>query len=220
MAEKKTSWRLIAIAATVALLMIGLTVILHRSNDQAAASPSSGSSTTPTSTGTQSAQAKTDTPLQRCQHSVAHMKTPLHRAALAMDQWEVHVSAMNKLVVGAISLSQATAFWNQSRVGAAQHIASFTHARDQLAAKGVGCPAGAPAACARKVNADLKVLRLAGMAIQTWDKHVGSMKMLMMGTVTPAAAEASWLKMWQHGVDEISAYKAAVRAADQAPACA
>jgi hypothetical protein len=60
---------------------------------------------------------ETSDQLQRCSQAAVALKHTLHHAAGSVAQWEVHVGAMNKLVTGVISLRQATAFWNQTRVG-------------------------------------------------------------------------------------------------------
>ena len=72
----------------------------------------------------------------------------------------------------------------------------------------------APAAvrsCARLVDADLGVLRVARTSIDTWDKHVHHMDMLRMGTLSPDDATRMWLSMWQRGVQELKAYRTATR---------
>jgi hypothetical protein len=167
------------------------------------------------------------TRMERCVSAAAALREPLRAAEPAMDQWEVHVGAMNKLVVGAITLQQATAFWNQTRVGAHRQIAEFHHAMAALRRHGVDCPAPgmlAPASrplrtCARQVAADVQALRAARTSVTTWDKHVRQMEMLRMGMMSPAKASRMWLDMWQRGVDELQSYRAAERAVRSARGC-
>jgi hypothetical protein len=165
---------------------------------------------------------------RRCGEAVAALSRPLEAAAPAMDQWSVHIGAMNKLVVGAISLAQANAFWNRTRVGARRNITAFREALRDLRSHGVDCPApdvlpaGASSslqACSRRVQADLRTLRAARTAVDTWARHVRDMERLRTGKLSPAAATRMWLMMWQQGQDQLDAYRAAVQAARKAGAC-
>ena len=94
---------------------------------------------------------------------------------------------MNKLMVGAITLPQATAFWNETRVGAYDRIGRFEDADAQLERRGVDCPAprrlGSEAfpelrACAQHVAAELRALGSARTAITTWSHHMHAMDQL------------------------------------------
>jgi hypothetical protein len=165
---------------------------------------------------------------QQCAVAADAMQRPLHRAAASMEQWQVHVGAMNKLVTGAISFQQATAFWNRTRVGAYHRIAAFERASAALRRRGLDCPApamvaaGAPRslrACAHEVAADVQVLHLARVAIDTWRRHVHDMDMLRMGTLSPSDASRMWLSMWRRGQHQIDAYAEAVREARSLPGC-
>jgi len=167
--------------------------------------------------------------MRRCLDAATVMRPALRRAVSGVDQWEIHVGAMNKLVVGAITLQQATAFWNQTRVGARHRITAFDRAWTRVRRQGLDCPPSAllPASaprelrsCAREVAADLRVLDAARSAMDTWSRHVRAMEMLRMGKVSPATATQMWLAMWQRGQQEIVAYRAAVGAAHRGPACA
>ena len=176
-----------------------------------------------------SASSRESDRMRRCRDAATAMKPALVSAASSVDQWEVHVGAMNKLVVGAISLQQATAFWNQTRVGASRRIAAFDRDWTRVKQTGLDCPAPAqlPAeapqelrSCAREVAADLRVLSTARSAIGTWTHHVHAMNMLRMGRMSPATATQMWLGMWRRGQQQIGTYRAAVRAAQREPACA
>jgi hypothetical protein len=137
-----------------------------------------------------------------------------------MDQWEIHIGAMNKLVVGAITLPQATAFWNQTRVGAQHRIDSFHAAIRTLRGSGVDCPSPGLLdkasssdlrSCARHVHAELRALEAARTAVNTWDMHVKDMERLRTGKLSPTVATQMWLSMWQRGQDQLKVYRAAVR---------
>jgi hypothetical protein len=166
--------------------------------------------------------------MQGCVQAATTMTPALRRAASSVDQWEVHVGAMNKLVVGALTLQQATNFWNQTRIGARHRIAAFDHAWTRVSRGGVDCPppdllpAHAPAqlrACARHVAADLRALHAARTAIATWSHHVHAMEMLRMGKMSPTMATQMWLAMWHRGQQEITSYRAAAHAVHQGPRC-
>ena len=164
---------------------------------------------------------------QRCSDAAAALEEPLAAARPALRQWDVHVGAMNKLVVGEITLQQATQFWNQTRLGAQHNVERFHKAWAALQRTGVDCPAPglmgpAPAAvrsCSRLVQAELGVARVAKTSIDTWDMHVHHMDMLRMGTLSPEKATSMWLSMWQQGVRELDAYRRATHDPALAMAC-
>ncbi|MGF9755906.1 hypothetical protein AAII07_11910 [Microvirga sp. 0TCS3.31] len=161
----------------------------------------------------------TDTRAARCSVAAAGLEAPLRAARPALRQWDVHVDAMNDLVVGEITLQQATAFWDQTRVGAQRNVERFRKAWAALERTGVDCPAPgllgpAPAAvrsCARLVEAELGVAQTARTSIRTWDTHVHHMDMLRLGTLTPEKATEMWLSMWRRGMRDLDAYRAAAR---------
>jgi hypothetical protein len=160
-----------------------------------------------------------DTRAERCSDAAAALDPPLEAARPALRQWDVHVDAMNQLVVGEITLQQATQFWNRTRVGAERNVERFRKAWTALERTGVDCPAPAllgpaPAAvrsCSRLVEAELGVARAARTSIGTWDTHVHHMDMLRMGTLSPEKATEMWLAMWRRGVRDLDAYRAATR---------
>ncbi|MFC7495275.1 MULTISPECIES: hypothetical protein [unclassified Nocardioides] len=165
---------------------------------------------------------------ERCRDAVDLLEAPLAEADPAMSQWQVHVGAMNKLVVGEITLAQASAFWNQTRVGAHRRIENFDEASEQLEREGVDCPApdllgsestGALRACSRQVQADVAVLGVARTAVTTWRHHVRDMDRLKLGKISPDDATRMWLSMWERGQRELEAYRIAVRAAERGPGC-
>ena len=164
-------------------------------------------------------QQPADTRAARCSEAAAALEAPLGAAQPALRQWDVHVDAMNKLVVGEITLQQATAFWNQTRVGAQRNVDRFQKAWTALERTGVDCPAPAllgPAtaavrSCSRLVEGELGVARTAKTSIDTWDTHVQHMDMLRMGVLSPEKATEMWLSMWRRGMRDLDAYRAAAR---------
>ena len=158
-----------------------------------------------------------DTRAARCADAATALEEPLAAARPALRQWDVHVDAMNQLVVGEITLQQATQFWNQTRLGAQRNVDRFRRAWTALERTGVDCPTPAllgpapPAvrSCSRLVEAELDVARAARTSIDTWDTHVHHMDMLRMGTLSPEKATEMWLAMWRRGVRDLGAYRAA-----------
>jgi hypothetical protein len=168
------------------------------------------------------------TRLQRCAVAAQRLTAPLDAADPAMDQWEVHVGAMNKLVVGAITLRQASAFWNQTRLGAYRRIERFDRAMQQLRKHGVDCPdpqvlrtgsSDVLRVCAHRVAAQMRTLDAAETAITTWRSHVRDMDRLRLGQLSASAATQMWLSMWHQGVRQLEQYRIAERSVRRQPAC-
>ena len=168
------------------------------------------------------------TRLSRCASASRAIASALEAARPSLDQWAVHVGAMNKLVVGEITLQQATAFWERTRVGAQRRVADFREAVRSLRMHGVDCPSSAllaPGAralpgCVRQVEAEIGVLRAATTSIDTWDQHVQHMDMMLLGELSPEDATRMWLSMWEQGVRDLDAYRAAARDARERDGCA
>lgn len=152
----------------------------------------------------------------QCRQRFAAQGRVLRAADATLSQWEVHVGAMNKLVTGAISLQQATAFWNQTRVGAQERLARYDAAVRALEGAANRCSPAAAAAvddqrCAAAVEARDLALRKAHRATATWRQHVHHMEMLRQGTLSPAMAQRMWLRSWHRGVRQLEAYRAAAQ---------
>jgi hypothetical protein len=153
--------------------------------------------------------------LVRCRRVYTDQQEPLDAASSAMSQWEVHIAAMNKLVLGAISLDQAMQFWNRTRVGAKARLHTFDAAVRRIGRLTIACPdPGAdPSAgtrlmrCERAVAANARLLSLAETALGTWALHVKHMEMLRDGTMTPAQATQAWLLSWHQGQDQVTQYR-------------
>lgn len=163
----------------------------------------------------------------RCRQADAELAAPLRVAAPALDQWEIHVGAMNKLVVGAITPQQAGAFWSQTREGAERNLANFDSASRRVRSAVVDCPppsalSQAPTAlraCAQHVVREQQGLDTARIAIRTWRTHIRHMKMLDMGHLSPEVATRLWLANWQRGERELRAYRSVTRALDGPATC-
>lgn len=164
--------------------------------------------------------------LNDCREVYRTQTPPLRAAADAMAQWQVHIGAMNQLVLGVISLQQATQFWNQTRVGARANLHAFQVAVAPLEQPSARCPTpprpqartGPLVRCESAVAARFDVLQASQVALGTWRRHVRHMEMLRQGKMTPQQAEALWLQSWHEGQQEVTRYRAAVKAS-RGPRC-
>jgi hypothetical protein len=160
--------------------------------------------------------------LGRCREVYDAQGAVLETGADALDQWEVHIGAMNKLVTGAITLEQAQQFWDQTRVGAAQNLAKFAKAERRYHRRTARCPAPARSeevshelrSCVDAVVARRRTLHLSSVALATWRMHVHHMEMLRSGEMSAEEATRLWLESWHRGVRQVTAYHAAARDAD------
>lgn len=224
-----------ALVGAVAMLFTVLAWNVLAGTDDRSASASDADATPVGALSSQDALAPAAAPtvhgatrLSRCTAAARELQEPLAAARPALDQWAVHVGAMNKLVVGEITLRQASDFWNDTRVGAKRNMARFDDALAALRRRGLDCPApgllapGAKAlpACARTVQAEVGALRAARVSLATWDVHIHHMDMLRLGQMSPEEATSAWLSSWQQGVRELDDYKAASREAQRADRCA
>lgn len=189
-----------------------------------------GSQVTSTPMSAPSQEARVSRPpsrLSSCRHADMELARLLQATGPAMDQWEVHIGAMNKLVVGAITLQQANAFWNQTRVGAKRHLEHFRSVLHEIPLTGVDCPSPDGrkqastelGACAQRVAHEHEALEAARTAMRTWATHVQHMEMLRMGQMSPTVANQLWLASWRTGVRELRAYQDAVRTVDASGRC-
>lgn len=222
---------LVGVVASVLLVLAWQSI----TDDDAAQTASTGSKspiTGPIDTGDAEPEAsppdhQAATRLSRCAEAVRTLDGPLGAARPSLDQWAVHVGAMNQLVVGEITLQQATDFWNRTRLGAQRRVAEFRDAVDALRRRGVDCPSPdllAPGAralpgCARQVEAKVRTLRAATTSIDTWDRHVRHMDMMRLGELSPEVATRMWLSMWKEGVRDLDTYRSAAREARRLVGC-
>jgi hypothetical protein len=159
--------------------------------------------------------------LDRCREVFEAQAAPLRAADASLTQWEIHVGAMNKLVTGAITLQQATEFWDETRLSARGLVARFDSAMVDYSRRTARCPLTRPgtlpaaeARCAKSAAARGKVLYEASVADRRWREHVHHMEMLRDGEMSPEEATRLWLQNWRKGAQELRAYRAAVGAAD------
>ena len=153
-----------------------------------------------------------------CRARWQQQRQPMREAQSSLQQWRVHVRAMNELVAGDISLSQATAFCNQTRKGAMQRIMRFEHDIGHYETTAPECGTNAlqtadeapiPMAardCMRASVSGDRVLAAAKTAIATWQHHVHHMEMLRNGQLTAAQATQMWQMSWRAGQHELVEY--------------
>jgi hypothetical protein len=224
-----------ALGALVGFLLLGMIwIMLSATSDRrpatgARATATPGHSAAPGREETPAAASTSPGPsrLQRCANEAAALAVPIRAAGPTLDQWQVHVGAMNQLVAGAITLQQATAFWAQTKIGAKGFIAAFHRADRIPRASDDTCPVRRPRAslptalrsCVQQVRADSRTLAAARTAVRTWEMHVGDMERLRSGKLSPTVATTMWLEMWQRGVKEIRAFHVAERRAQRHDNC-
>jgi hypothetical protein len=160
---------------------------------------------------------------ETCRLANLRQQAPLSAADVSLAQFDKHIDAMNLLVAGKISLSVATTFWDETRVGATQNVAAFHQADREHLSDRPGCPALDPAvaesapygqvvaikSCSSAIAQRAVALARARKAVATWEHHVHDMEMLRMGRLTPAQATAAWHKSWKTGENQLMAYDAA-----------
>lgn len=163
-------------------------------------------------------QAVIDAAAEECRSVWTAQEAPLETADTSLGQWQVHVDAMNQLVAGEITFAQATDFWEQTRIGAAENVAAFTAADASYLDSEPSCRAPLPAdedavdvqdllACEDAIGARDEVLDAARVAIRTWHHHIIDMDMLRSGELSPELALELWQRYWKQGVQELDAYR-------------
>lgn len=158
--------------------------------------------------------------LAGCRGAWRAQAATLQAAGRSLAQWRVHVGTMNRLVAGEISMAQAIAIWDRTRVGAAARVVDFDRAHGAYAAEASACagPAGGsaapepppwPAECVAMVGARDGAVGAATVAVTTWKRHIRDMVLLRAGRMTPERATRLWLRSWRQGVRELDAFAAA-----------
>ncbi|WP_344148326.1 hypothetical protein [Nocardioides koreensis] len=156
----------------------------------------------------------------RCRSVLEAQARPLRTAAASLDQWQTHVAAMNQLVAGEITLEEARAFWNRTRLGAQQRLSRYESATKSFHRTSTTCssrqvpePSAGLESCVRVVKDRNRELAAADVALGTWRSHVADMEMFRKGLMTPEQATSMWLRNWRRGVAELKEYRAAARQA-------
>jgi hypothetical protein len=125
----------------------------------------------------------------------------------SLEQWRLHIDAMNQLVAGKITLAQASAYWAATRKGAMHRVERFRRMYAGLQRSDLACPvSAASAACADATRSADTALADAYTAITTWSRHIRDMERLRTGRMTPTQATNMWVSMWRAGNREVDVY--------------
>jgi hypothetical protein len=150
------------------------------------------------------------TALDACQERWAQELRVQFAAERTLQQWRLHIDAMNQLVAGKITLAQASAYWSATRRGAIHRIDRFLRLDAQFRHQPDRCqpvPATGPIReCADAADAVERSLDAARVAATTWRRHIHQMEMLRTGQISPAQATRMWLMMWKMGQHETVRY--------------
>jgi hypothetical protein len=162
----------------------------------------------------------------RCRAARLQATQDLVAAGGSIQQWRLHIGAMNDLVAGKITLAQATAFWDATKVEGKRTLALWKTVDQHYRAAALTCaaPDGAPATqalqtCQRRQAAVDALLDAARGTLADWAEHIAQMDALRAGRITPAEALHMWHTMYQRGVVGLKAYDGAYRYYDGSPTC-
>jgi hypothetical protein len=196
----------IGITAVVAVTLAGVAEIAgfqETSGDQSSNTPSRHDALTGTVDRIELAQ---------CGVAWHALRKDLAAARPSMDQWKTHIDVMNDLVDGRITLDQASAFWEQTRVDARRLYDEFaavdrhTDASSCSAAAHPGPATHRLNVCARGVAAARRTLRAARTTLARWSDHIDDMNRLRDGMLSPTMAQQMWLSTWRQGAVELEIY--------------
>jgi hypothetical protein len=221
---KPHHWAAAAIAVvSVVALLAGVAVMrggLGASEGRDAAGPDSAATSggptkeSPSRTGDNAIRYA----LTECRSAWSSQDRVLRAAGSSLDQWGVHIRAMNELVAGEITAQQASNLWSASRVGAAQRVARYQAVDRQSLGVFRRCsrPAGTDAgagqlrrldACRSGAFARDDVLTSARTSIGTWRHHIHDMEQLRAGRISVTTALQRWQTNWRKGAAELRRYR-------------
>jgi hypothetical protein len=136
-------------------------------------------------------------------------------ARTATAQWEVHVGAMNKLALGAVTQAQAEQFWAGNRQSAARSLAEFDEAQRLVDRRREQCP-GPPGGavdegrgCAAVIGARRLELDRAEAVLDTWRAHLRRTEKMWRGELSLERATQLWLASWDERVRQMDVYRRA-----------
>jgi len=208
-------------AVVAVLVVVSLAFALRWVNDKG-----SDDATTPgSSAGSTSADAQSRQ-LHACRAVWGAQSAALDAAGRSLEQWRIHVDAMNRLVAGEITLAQAQAFWNRTRLGAAARVARFEDAAGRYADAAPDCARNSSSRshslseCVAGVRARARAIEAGRIAITTWKHHIMDMNMLRAGQITPQQATTMWLRNWRRGVAQLDTFTKVRDRAARAGSCA
>ena len=182
-------------------------------------SPSPHTSTTTSDQPTTQAGSRhsaNDAALRKCVRLFDRQVATTLAADTSLDQWRRHILAMNQLVAGQITLTQAQQYWNRTRLGAHRNVRTFK--RLQRTLDTLHCPQAATASprlapCHRAIQAYHDALEAAATTIDTWNMHIRDMDALRAGRITPQKATKMWIRSWHVGARQLRDYHRELTAA-------
>jgi Mrp family chromosome partitioning ATPase len=220
---KRRRWiSAIATAVTVAVVIATVWWVSYDDGRTTADGSNGQAPNSPLSATIPSDRSAVDTALAECRSSWDAQSAPLDAAEASLNQWHAHIAAMNQLVAGEITLDQANAFWERTRVQAAQKVHRFTSADDAYTdgdhacrtperARNTEVDLTALSACQKDVAQRDQALQAARVTIGTWHNHVMDKNQLRAGNLSPTRAVKLWLKSWKEGAAELKDYRAQLR---------
>jgi hypothetical protein len=224
--RRQALWLLVAASVAVAAL-VGATwlvaaAVLDR-GDRVDATPSNENSLATTA----AAQPAVTRALNDCRTVQRHLSPNLVAVDSAIEQWRIHIDAMTDLVAGRITLDEASAFWEATRVQGKHTLASwvttdagYRAARTECAPPAEGSSQNdALRACQAVQQGGEAVLAAARTTLPTWGRHIRHMDALRKGDLTPARALHLWHGMYESGRDGVRQYDAARRDLQRLPVC-
>ena len=123
-------------------------------------------------------------------------------AELTLQEWRLHIDAMDKLVAGKITLAQATALWDASEKSDLIRIDRFRRLDASLRSAPSRCRPAATetaGACATAAQAVKTTIAAARTAVRTWKLHIRQMEMLRAGEISVDQAMQMWHRLWRKG---------------------
>jgi hypothetical protein len=240
--ERTTGFPLLALGALIVLALVaafwfGRGLFLSDSPSTAGPVPSGANATSeaataattvPSESSTPSATATTDplaASVANCQVAWKLQGSASATAARSLAQWNSHLSIMNRLQAGKLTLAQAKQLWVPTTAGAESNVAAFRAADLAYRSARVTCAVPASASgpqaeplrqCAASAATLDAALAQARIAIAPWETHLKDQSHFKAGDVTPAAAEAAWQALWRQGVATIGGYLTAARSGQEA----
>lgn len=208
---------LVAVVVVVSVLAVA-TGMLDGSGEESPSTVTASSSGPATSAATPSPSGPSlEQERHQCAVAYRSAQDALESAERTLEQWEIHIGAMNQLVAGEITLAQARDFWARTRVAAAAKADAFRQAyQEYRSTEGCAYPeavgpggAGELSQCAEALAADEAALAEAETALTTWEHHIEDMNRLRAGTLSGEKAAAMWQRMWKKGVEQMEDYQQA-----------
>ena len=135
-----------------------------------------------------------------CQQLVTERAQVVLFADTTLDQWRLHIKAMNQLLAGEITAEEATEFWTESERGAKRNISHFRHSIHGLSnddCRVQDC---------RAARAFHDAIAVARPTARTWLQHMRDMDALMAGKITLEQAAESWTQLRKMGERQLARY--------------